>query len=135
MQAVEVPVLKATMVAALAFGAYAMPARTHHHHHHRGHAQQHLLVLHAPVHEHYLYLTAWSNGSFMYPVDVDDMQPIHFAERAQVSDGCEWLAEETLTPTDDHRYAYSYVETILSCAPDATPAIKTPRTGFVTLDQ
>jgi hypothetical protein len=134
MQAVEIPFIKATMVAALAFGAYAMPARKHHHHH-RGHAQDHLLVLHAPVLEHTLYLTAWSNGSFEYPVDVDDMQPLHFRMRAQVSDGCEWIGEETLTPTDDHRYAYTYEETMLSCEPDAKPATKTPRTGFVTLDQ
>src|SRR5258706_13808431 len=128
MQAVEVPVLKMTMVAALAFGTYAIPIKTAHHHHHG--AKQHLLVLHAPVLEHTLYLTAWSNGDFIYPVDLDDKQPIHFAMRARITDGCTWLGEETLTPSGD-QFAYTYVETILSCQPDARPALKTPRTGYV----
>jgi hypothetical protein len=130
MQAIEVPVLKATMVAALAFGTFAIPMFGPHHHR----QPQHRLVLHAPVRAHAIYLTAWSAGDFMYPVDVDDLQPIRFAMKAYISDGCEWLGEETLIPDGD-RYAYSYDETILSCDPGATPAIKTPRTGFVTIDE
>lgn len=131
MQAIEVPVLKATMVAALAFGAFAIPHSTHH----CKSAEQHLLVLHAPVRPHAIYLTAWSAGDFMYPVDADNLQPLHFAMKARITDGCEWLGEETLIPRGDHRYAYSYEETILSCEPGATPALKTPRTGYVTIDQ
>jgi hypothetical protein len=130
MQALEVPLLKTTMVAALALGAFAVPARRHHHHH----LQEHRLVLHAPVQQHAIYLTAWSAGDFMYPVDPNDLQPIHFAMKAFISDGCQWLGEEALTPRNG-RFEYVYNETILSCEPDATPAYKTPRTGFVTLDR
>ena len=132
MQAVEVPVLKVTLVAALAFGVFAIPARAAYRHHH--HTHSHRLVLHAPVLEHAIYLTAWSAGDFMYPVDPNDMQPIHFAMKAYISDGCRWLGEETLTPAANHRFDYTYDETILSCEPGATPALKTPRTGYVTLD-
>jgi len=124
------------MVAALAFGAYMMPHKTHHHHHHHHHAgvQDHLLVLHAPVKANSIYLTAWSNGSFEYPVDPNDLQPLHFAMRTHYEDNCDWLGEETLTPDGD-RYAYAYTETLLSCEPGATPTTKTPRTGYVTIDR
>ena len=133
MQAIEVPFLKVTMVAALAMGTFAIPARAAFRHHHH-HTQEHRLVLHAPVMEHALYLTAWSAGDFMYPVDPSDMQPIHFAMKAYISDGCHWLGEETLTPAGPNRFDYSYDETLLSCDPDANPAIKTPRTGYVTVE-
>ena len=132
MHAIEVPLIKMTMVAALGFASFAIPMKRAHHHQH--HVQNHLLVLHAPVLEHALYLTAWSNGNFEYPVDLDDTQPIHFAMRAHITDGCEWLGEETLTPDGEGRFAYTYTETILSCEPDANPALKTPRTGYVTID-
>jgi hypothetical protein len=133
MQAIEAPVLKTTMVAALALGAFAIPMRAAHHE--RGHVQQHMLVLHAPVLEHAIYLTAWSAGDFTYPLDVDHLQPLHFKMKAYISDGCHWLGEETLVPDGERRFAYTYEETILSCEPGSTPAIKTPRTGFVTIDQ
>jgi len=54
-----------------------------------------------------------------------------FQTTAFINDGCEWLATERLVPTGSDRYAYSYDEEILSCQPDATPARKTPRTGYV----
>ena len=135
MQAIEVPVLKATMVAALALGAYLVPHKTHHHHHHHhGSVQPHLLVLHAPVAANSIYLTAWANGSFEYPIDIHDLKPLHFAMRTHYDDGCDWLGEETLVPDGD-RYAYSYEETLLGCEPGSTPTNKTPRTGFVTIDR
>ena len=132
MQAIEAPLLKTTMVAALALGAFAIPHRTHEVP--GSHVEQHLLVLHAPVLEHAIYLTAWSAGDFMYPLDRDHLQPLSFKMKAYISDGCQWLGEETLVPEGNH-FAYTYEETILSCEPGSTPAIKTPRTGYVTIDQ
>ena len=128
MQAIEVPVLKLAMVAAatLALGAL-MPAKHHH-------ATTHRLVLHAPVREHAIYLSAWMNGDPEIPLDTNELRPIRFEMRAQVSDGCRWLGIETLVPTNAHRFAYSYQERILSCEPGSTPAYKTPRTGFVTIE-
>jgi len=37
-------------------------------------------------------------------------------------------------PIDNHRYFYRYDEKILECEPGADPYIKTPRTGFVTVE-
>ena len=125
MQAVEAPLLKLALVAAatLALGAFAAPK-------HRGHR----LVLHAPVQEHAIYLSAWLDGDPQIVIEGNELQPIRFEMRAEVSDGCRWLGIETLTP-DGHQYAYSYEEEILSCEAGATPALKTPRTGYVTIDE
>ena len=61
------------------------------------------------------------------------MRSLEFQTHAFINDGGEWLATEKLVPTETDRYAYSYDETILSCEAGATPARKTPRTGYVTV--
>jgi hypothetical protein len=93
------------------------------------------LVLHAPSSPHALYLTAWRHGDVAMPYEGDKLVPLTFTTRASVSDGCRWLATETLVPVGASRYAYRYNETLLECDPGATPCIKTPRTGFVTVEQ
>ena len=92
------------------------------------------LVLHAESRPHALYLTAWRHGDVAMPYDGDELVPLTFTTRASVSDGCRWLATETLVPIGARRYAYRYDETLLECDPGATPCIKTPRTGYVTVE-
>jgi hypothetical protein len=92
------------------------------------------LVLHASSRPHTLYLTAWRHGDVAMPYEGDKLVPLTFTTRASVSDGCRWLATETLVPVGAARYAYRYDETLLDCDPGATPCIKTPRTGFVTVE-
>jgi hypothetical protein len=92
------------------------------------------LVLHAPSKPHALYLTAWRHGDVAMPYEGDKLVPLTFTTRASVSDGCRWLATETLVPVGSARYAYRYDETLLECDADATPCIKTPRTGYVTVE-
>ena len=101
-------------------------------HHHDGVVQR--LSLHAPEEPHALYLTAWSDGDVYITLHDGKMKPLEFQTRAFINDGCEWLATETLVPDGTNRYAYSYDETILSCEPGATPARKTPRVGYVTVE-
>ena len=127
MQAIEAPVLKLAVVAAagLALGALA-PTKQH--------RETHRLVLHAPVRPHSVYLSAWMDGDPEVALDSNALQPMRFEMSAQVSDGCHWLGMETLTPTDHHTFTYSYDEQILSCEPGSTPATKTPRTGYVTIE-
>ena len=127
MQALEAPVLKLAVVAAGALVLGAFAPKTHH-------RETHRLVLHAPVREHAIYLSAWMDGDPEIAFDSNELQPIRFEMRAEVSDGCRWLGIETLTPTEGHKFAYTYDEQILSCEPDSTPAMKTPRTGFVTIE-
>jgi hypothetical protein len=93
------------------------------------------LVLHARSSPHALYLTAWRHGDVAMPYEGDKLVPLTFTTRASVSDGCRWLATETLVPIGAARYAYRYDETLLECDPGATPCIKTPRTGFVTVEE
>lgn len=92
------------------------------------------LSLHAPEEPNALYLTAWSDGDIYVTLHDGKMKPMEFQTRAYINDGCEWLATETLVPDGADRYAYSYDETILSCEPGATPARKTPRTGYVIVE-
>jgi hypothetical protein len=123
MLALELPVGKSLLVAAVAVGALALAP-------HRP-AHVHRLVLHAPVEPDYLYLTQWENGPIEMNLDPDHLKPIRFEMRAYVSDGCRWLGVETLTPSGPHRYAYAYNDYKLSCDPHALDTIPTPRTGWV----
>ena len=130
LQAVEAPLLKMAAVAgaALLVGMVAAPRV----HHHDGTVQR--LSLHAPEEPHALYLTAWSDGDVYITLHDGKMKPMEFQTRAFINDGCEWLATETLTPVAPDRYDYTYDETILSCEPGATPARKTPRTGYAIVE-
>ena len=114
--------------AALLVGMMAAPRV----HQHDGTVQR--LSLHAPEEPHALYLTAWSDGDVYITLHDNKMKPLEFQTRAFINDGCEWLATETLVPDGIDRYSYSYDETILSCEPGATPARKTPRVGYVTVE-
>jgi hypothetical protein len=130
MHAIEAPLAKMTVAAAaLVLGAFAAPKPR------IAHYDTHRLVLHAPVQPHALYLTHWSNGNVLeLPLDVSHLQPMQFGIRAHISDGCEWLGIERLVPENEQRFFYSYDERILSCEPGATPALKTPRVGYVTIE-
>jgi hypothetical protein len=128
MLAVEAPVLK---VIALGGMTLAMSAFLHH----PSHRSHHRLSLHAPTNPSYLYLTRFEAGDISITRDDSDLKTVTFTTRAFVNDGCEWLGIETLVPVDGKHYAYSYDEAILSCAPDANPCIKTPRTGVVVVDE
>ena len=127
MQALEVPVGKTLLIAALAVGAFAVvPHRRHHHHHHH-----HRLVLHAVSNPDALYLSAFAEGPVDIDLDADHLQPLKFEMRAHVSDGCRWHGWETLTPSGDHRFTYAYNDEKLSCSPHALDTVPTPRVGWV----
>lgn len=125
LQAVPLPLLKSAFVGAAALaGMLALaPAKST--------ATVQRLELHAPEEPNALYLTAWDQGDVYVRLVDGKARPLKFQTHAFINDGCEWLATERLVPTGPDRYAYSYDEEILSCAPDATPARKTPRTGYV----
>ena len=93
----------------------------------------HRLVLHAIEEPRALYLTAWQQGDLVMAAHGDRLTPLVFKTRAWISDGCQWEGTETLLPISGHSYAYDYSETILARAPDAVPALKTPRKGLVTV--
>ena len=126
MQALEVPVGKSLLIAALAIAAFAVIPHHRHHHHHK-----HKLVLHAVSNPHALYLSAWMDGPVEVELDPDHLQPLHFEMRAHVSDGCRWRGWETLTPSGDHRFAYAYNDEKLSCSPHPLDTVPTPRAGWV----
>jgi hypothetical protein len=133
-QALVAPVLKSVVLGGILLAVGVIHARTtrHHHHHHR-------LVLHTTARPHAIYFSAWGDGdghAGVVHVNLADsgLRPITFNTKASVSDGCRWLGTETLVPIDAHTYSYSYNETILDCDPDAMPALKTPRTGYVTVE-
>jgi hypothetical protein len=122
MQALAVPVLKSTLFAALTVGALAvLPA---HHANHR-------LILHTSSEPHALYLSQWMDGDIEMQLDADHLTPLRFEMRAEVSDGCRWLGVETLTPVGEHRFAYTYVDQKLSCAPNPLATIPSQRSGWV----
>jgi len=52
-------------------------------------------------------------------------------------DGCDWKGIETFRPLDTTHYAYSYDEELLRCDADGDPShtLRTPRTGYVTIDE
>ena len=127
LQAVETPVLKTAAFAGVALAllvGFTTGTATE--------ATHKRLVLHAPKQCGALYLTAWENGDVIV-ASQKVKQSITFQQRAFINDGCEWLATEKLTPMADGRMHYSYDEEILSCQPGSTPALKTPRTGYVTI--
>jgi hypothetical protein len=144
MLAVEAPVKKLAVIAGatLAIAAFV----------HRPHAAErvvqtmthHRLTLHTETLEHAIYLTVFAEGrmerdvSDLRPLDVmftgDEREPLRFSTRALIEDGCVWEGREQLVPIDAHSFSYSYDEKIIRCAPDAIPAIKTPRTGIVTVE-
>ncbi len=105
----------------------------HHHHHAHGDMKMHRLALDAPIEPNAIYLTAWEDGDVWMPLDPTLHQTITFTTRATISDGCRWMGTEILEPLDESHYSYSYDETILECAPDAVPYVKTPRVGLVTV--
>ncbi len=125
LQAVQVPLLKSALAgAAVLAGMFALAPTKH-----TSTVQR--LELHAPEEPSALYLTAWDRGDVFVRVVDGKAQPLTFQTHAFINDGCEWLATEHLVPDGTNRYSYSYDEQILSCEPDATPARKTPRTGYV----
>ena len=90
--------------------------------------------LHAEAQANAIYLTVFERGDLHLSLP-EHPEKLVFETRALISDGCEWLGIETLVPIDATRFAYDYSEEILSCEPGATPAIKTPRQGLVTIDE
>jgi hypothetical protein len=92
------------------------------------------MVLHAIERPGEVYLSAWRNGDLPVPFEGDQLVPMTYKTLASVSDGCRWLGIESLVPVSERRYHYRYSEVILECDPGATPFIKTPRTGFVTIE-
>ncbi len=122
MQALAVPVLKSTLFAAVAVGALAFLPAPH---------AAHRLILHTQSEPHALYLSQWMEGDLELALDAEHLEPLRFEMRAEVSDGCRWLGVETLTPTGDHRYAYSYADYKLSCEAHSIATIPSQRTGWV----
>jgi hypothetical protein len=92
------------------------------------------LALHAVERPDEWYISAWRNGPIPVPFAGKQLIPLTYKTRAQLGDGCRWLVIERLVPMDDGRYFYDYSETLLGCRPGATPYVKTPRTGFVTIE-
>ncbi|HSK02239.1 MAG TPA: hypothetical protein VK932_13395 [Kofleriaceae bacterium] len=94
----------------------------------------HRLRLHAVDRPNTIYMTVFRHGDIRVRFDEGKLHPITFKVRATVSDGCRWLGIEKLVPRDDRSFNYDYSERILSCEPGATPYIKTPRKGIVTVE-
>lgn len=139
MLAVRAPVYRSVLLAGAALGIAAFVHHPKAEHHAPTH---HLLTLHTQSLEHAIYLTVFAEGRVqrtecdLRAVDVaSEGETLRFATRARIGDGCVWEGHERLVPIDAHSYAYSYDEEILSCEPGSIPAIKTPRTGIVTVDQ
>ena len=131
LQAIEAPVLKLAAVAGLGL---AMTAMVPHHKHHERAITPHHLTLHAPINPHATYWTVFANG----PVDLMLPDGVFQIEvTGHYIDGCDWKGIETFTPINEHRYAYSYDEQLISCDPDgdASYTIRTPRTGYVSIDE
>lgn len=131
LQAIEAPVLKLAAVAGVALLASAFIP---HHSHREAAKHAHHLTLHAPINPSATYWTVFENG----PVDMmlpDGVFQIEVTGR--YIDGCDWKGIETFTPVNDHRYSYTYDEELVGCGPDGDPSntIKTPRAGYVSIDQ
>jgi hypothetical protein len=131
LQAIEAPVLKLAAVAGLALAVSAFVPHHGKTHHTRS---AHRLTLHAPVNPAATYWTVFENG----PVDL--MLP-EGSFRIEVTghfvDGCDWKGIETFRPLDATHYAYAYDEQLLRCDADGDPShtLRTPRTGYVTIDE
>jgi hypothetical protein len=129
LQALTAPFLSSVLLGALALGLTATvpepaPPET---------ARR--LMLHAGRQPHAIYITAWACGDVVANVREGALEPMRFTTRAWISDGCRWEGVETLVPIGPRTFAYDYRENILECAPDAVPAYKTPRKGFVTVER
>lgn len=92
------------------------------------------LVLHAADQPNAIYLTAFRDKQLTMTFDDGTLRPLRFEVRAKIFDGCRWLGVETLAPIDHGTFAYDYSEFVLACEDGATPAIKTPRKGIVTVE-
>lgn len=92
------------------------------------------MVLHAVAQPGAVYLSAWRHGDVPVPFEGKQLVPLTYKTFASVSDGCRWLGIEKLVPRDDGRYFYKYSETVIECDPGATPFLKTPRVGIVTIE-
>ena len=131
LQAIEAPVLKLTALAGVALAVGVMAP--HHARHERTNSPHHL-TLHAPVNPSATYWTVFDNG----PVDLMLPEGVFQIEvTGRFVDGCDWRGIETFTPLNAHRYAYSYDEQLVGCGPGGDPSntIKTPRTGYVSVDE
>lgn len=140
MLAVQAPVYKSIL---LAGAALAVAAFVHHPKHSPPEApKHHRLTLHTETMKRAIYLTVFAENRIertecdLRTIDIaSEGETLRFATRARIGDGCLWEGRERLVPIDAHSYAYSYDEQILSCEPGSIPAIKTPRTGIVTVDE
>ena|SRR5689334_25041835 len=90
-------------------------------------------VLHAVEQPGAIYLSMFGQGYKHVAFD-GKLGTRSFTWITNAPDGCRWRSSERLVPAGERRYYYSYDETLLSCRPGATPYIKTPRTGVVTLE-
>lgn len=105
----------------------------------RGHAGSHhqaRLVLYAVSEPESFYLSWWREGDVRFEVQPGELRAMTLTCSAWLDDGCLWKGVETLVPIDARHYAYAYDEVIVRCGRDATPDkyYKTPRTGFVTVE-
>ena len=124
-------VLKLAAVAGVALLASAFIP---HHAHHEQAKRPHHLTLHAPINPHATYWTVFDNG----PVDMMLPDGVFQLEvTGRYIDGCDWKGIETFRPLDDKHYSYSYDEQLLRCDPDGDPShtLRTPRSGYVTIDE
>lgn len=92
------------------------------------------LRLHAEEKPNAIYLSAWRDGDVEVTFPDGELRPVTFRVRASISDGCRWQGTERIVPIDSTTFHYDYSEIILSCRPGATPAAKTPRQGYVTVE-
>lgn len=132
MDALTTPLFKSILFATLLSTAGLGKLLTHE----ADHSVTRRLALHTEILPHAIYLTAWRDGDVSFTFPDSKLHPITFYNRASLSDGCRWLATETLTPIDGKTFYYDYSETVLDCDPGASPGYyKTPRTGLVTVEK
>jgi hypothetical protein len=127
-QALASPVFRSFAIGGLllALSVAGFAARPHHKRH---------LRLHAVAVPGEVYVSAWRNGDVTAPFEGDNLVPLTYHTLASANDGCRWLGTETLRPISKTRYAYRYEETLLECLPGATPFLKTPRSGTVSIER
>lgn len=128
LQAIKAPVVGSIVLAGLALGGAAVYGQL------SPEPVTKRLVLHAVDQPNAIYLTAFRDKQLTMTFDDGELRPLRFEVRAQIFDGCRWLGVETLTPIDDKTFSYDYSETVLECLEGAVPALKTPRTGLVTVE-
>jgi hypothetical protein len=129
LHALQAPVFRSVLVAALVLGVgVAAHAR-------QSTPNRHRLSLHTNWDCDAIYLSSWTQGEDLKMSIAVPANTLVFENRAWMWDGCKWLGVEKLVPIDDHRYAYDYSETVLTCKPGHHPTHKTPRTGVVIVDE